>query len=229
LKNKIGIIAIGISFLIALNPFHIYYAVSVFVFGLIWLWLGNKSLIYKIVWSIAPILLWYPSMYLFIESYLSIKEITRPKYDFIFPSNFMGTAVIVENMTCTKESKKQNGRIQLEFPKNGILLYRTKMESSYMDNKYYRRDSDGNLTELIDFHWAASENERAEQKSIGVNHCYNAVRNLHLPDRYIYTYSVLTVGFRDFKNSMILTQEKTKEIEALVKICTSINTKVDSD
>ena len=225
MKNKIGIIVIGISFLISLNPFLIFYAIPVFVFGLLWLWLGGKHLLYKIAWTILPILLWYPCMNIFVESYLSIQERTRPKYDFIFPANFIGTAVIVEDMTCAKESKEQNGRIRLEFPENGILFYSARMESSYMDNKYYRKDSIGNLIELIDFHWAASENEKSEQKRLGVDHCYNAVGNLYLPDRYIYTYSVLTVGLRDDIDSIILTQEKTKDIEALVKICISDKTK----
>lgn len=228
MKNKIGIIVITISFLIALNPFLIIYAIPIFGFGLLWLWLGNKYLLYKIAWTFVPILLWFPCMNLFVESYLSIQESIRPRYDFIFPANFTGTAVIVEDMKCANEPKEHSGRIVLEFPENGILLYSTRIESSYMDNKYYIKDSIGNLTELIDFHWAANENESSGNKGLGVDHCYNAVGNLYLQDKHIYTYSVLTVGFRDVKDSIILTQEKTQEIETKVKSCISQKTKTAS-
>jgi len=218
-KNKIGIIVISISFLAALNPFLLIYALPIFVVGLIWLWLGNRNLPYKIAWTITPILLWYPCMNIFVTSYMSFQELTRPRYDFIFPANFEGTAVIVEDMQCAENPKKSNGRIVLEFPDNGILLYRSRLESSHMDNKYYKADSTGILTELIDFHWAASASEKSEQKRHGVKHRYSAVGNLYLPDRHIYTYSVFTVGPRDDKYSIILTQEKEKELEARVELC----------
>lgn len=144
-----------------------------------------------------------------------------PRYDFIFPENFKGAAVIVEDMPCAEKSKVQNGRIQLMFPKNGIFLYRANIESNYMDNKYYLTDSNGNLIELFDFNWSASENEKSKPKSFGVDHKYSAVGNLYLPERYIFTYDVLTVGLRNDQDSIILSQDKIKELETLVKNCIS--------
>lgn len=219
MKNKIGIILISISFLASLNPFIFLYTLPVFLIGLLSLWLGNRNLSYKIAWTILPILLWYPCMNIFVSSYISFQEMIRPRYDFIFPANFEGTAVIVEDMQCAKTPKNRNGRIVLEFPDNGVLLYRGRLESGHMDNKYFQADSTGMLNELIDFHWASSASEKSEQKRHGVKHRYSAVGNLYLPDRHIYTYSVFTVGSRDDKYSIILTQEKEKELEARVKVC----------
>ena len=93
-----------------------------------------------------------------------------------------------------------------------------------MDNKYFETDSKGNLTELLDFHWAASENEKSKQKRLGVKHRYSATENLYLPDRYIFTYEVMTVGLRDENDSIIISKDKRKELETVVKICISDKT-----
>ena len=219
MKFKIGILVIGVSFLIALNPFLFYYAIPIFTLGVLLLWLSSENLFYKIAWTIAPIVLWYPCMELFVKSYLSFQEMTHPRYDFIFPANFSGTALIIENMPCAGNSKKQNGRILLEFPEIGILLYSTRIESSYLDNKYYRKDSIGNLTELLDFHWDLSDNDKSGQEKSGVTQRYSAVGNLYLPERYIYTYDVLTVGLIDDSDSIIISQDKIKKLETIVKNC----------
>lgn len=221
MKFKIGLILIGISFLIALNPFLIYYAIPLFALGILSLWFSNKNLPYKIALTILPIVLWYPFMNLFVLSYMSFQETTRPRYDFIFPKDLKGTVIVVENMPCAGNPKKRNGRILLEFPDSGVLLYSGSIESNYMDNKYYKTDSNGKLTELTDFYWAASKNEKSE---LGVDHRYSVVGNLYLPERYIYTYQVLTVGLRNENDSIIISQDKKKELETIVKICISDKT-----
>ena len=71
--------------------------------------------------------------------YLSgiIGTATAQKLDFNFPDNFKGKAIVVQQIDCGQEILKKDGREQLNFPENGILLYNGKIESGYINHQYF--------------------------------------------------------------------------------------------
>lgn len=147
-KYIIGIVIIVLTFLVALNPYLIIFSAPVFLVGVIVLWFSKKKTTTKLLWTLLPLALWYPSMNLFF--YLSgvIGTATAQKLDFIFPNDFTGKVVIVEKIDCGQEVKKIDGREQLIFPDNGILLYQGEMKDGYINHKYYYADKSGRKKEI---------------------------------------------------------------------------------
>ena len=67
----------------------------------------------------------------------SIGTATAQKLDFNFPDNFKGKAIVVQQIDCGQEIIKKDGREQLNFSENGILLYKGKIESGYINHQYF--------------------------------------------------------------------------------------------
>ena len=136
-KYIIGLTIIILTFFVSLNPYLLIFTVPVFLIGVGLLWFSKTKILTKTLWTVLPLLFWYPSMHLFF--YLSgiIGTATAQKLDFNFPDNFKGKAIVVQQIDCGQEILKKDGREQLNFPENGILLYNGKIESGYINHQYF--------------------------------------------------------------------------------------------
>lgn len=104
--------------------------------------------------------------------YLSsvIGTATAQKLDFIFPANFGGKAIIIENMPCGQPVKIENGREQLFIPENGVHLYKVELKDRYVNHKYYRLLPNGQRVELperANYMYFGSEKQKPDTKAVG--------------------------------------------------------------
>ena len=171
MKSKIGIGIIIIAFLVCLNPYLLIFGVPLFIIGIIILLLSDKKLKIKLIWILTPIILWYPSMQLYFYLMGTIGTATAQKLDLIFPENFKGKAIVVSDMPCGKEIEIIENREQLRIPENGILLYKGKLKSGYINNRYFKIDNSGNKTEIPTranyMYWEDSEN-KPDESEVGI-------------------------------------------------------------
>ena len=147
-KFLIGQIVITLTFLVSLNPYLLIFTVPVFLIGVGLLWLSKTKIFNKTLWTILPIILWYPSFHAFMYLTGTIGTATAQKLDFNFPDNFKGKAIVIQQMDCGQEIKIKDGREQLNFPENGILLYKGKIESGYINHQYYYVTSTGDRIKI---------------------------------------------------------------------------------
>lgn len=149
LKN-IGKVIIVLAFVVSLNFYLLIFTVPFFCLGVIAIWFSKENSWTKVLWTALPVLLWYPVGFLFM--YLSgvIGNATAQKLDFIFPPNFEGKVIVIENMPCGQPVKVENGREQLFVPANGVLLYQGKLKDGYVNHRYYQLQPSGYTKELQD-------------------------------------------------------------------------------
>ena len=121
-KYIIGLTIIVLTFLVSLNPYLLIFTIPIFLIGVGLLWFSKTKILKKILWTVLPLILWYPLMHLFF--YLSgiIGTATAQKLDFNFPDNFKGKAIVIQQIDCGQEILKKDGREQLNFPENGISV-----------------------------------------------------------------------------------------------------------
>lgn len=146
--EHIGKVIIVLTFIASLNPYILIFTVPVFIIGAILVWISNLRTKVKAFWTFLPILLWYPSFYLFMYLSSVVGTATAQKLDFVFPIDFEGKVIVVENMPCGQPVKTENGREQLFIPENGILLYSGELKAGYVNHKYFRLLPNGQKTEL---------------------------------------------------------------------------------
>jgi len=134
--------------LVSLNPYLLIFTVPVFLIGVGLLWFSKTKNLNKTLWTALPVILWYPSIHLFF--YLSgiIGTATAQKLDFNFPNNFKGKAIVVQQIACGQQILKKDGREQLNFPESGILLYKGKIESGYINHQYFYLTETGDRTKI---------------------------------------------------------------------------------
>mgnify|MGYP003576871274 CR=1 FL=1 len=169
IKN-IGKVIIVLTFIASLNPYLLIFSVPAFILGAIAIWISNSKLLTKALWTVLPIILWYPAAFLFMFSYSAIGKATAQKLDFIFPTSFEGKAIIIENMPCGQLVKIENGREQLYIPSNGVLLYQGKLKDSYVNHKYFRLQPNGQkaqLPERANYMYFDSEKQKPDSQTIG--------------------------------------------------------------
>jgi hypothetical protein len=151
LKDKkyiIGLTIIILTFLFSINPYLLIFTVPVFLIGVGLLWFSKTKILNKTLWTVLPVILWYPSFYVFMYLTGTIGTATAQKLDFNFPENFKGKAVIVRQIDCGQEVIIQDGREQLNFPENGILLYKGEIESGYINHQYFYRTATGEKSKI---------------------------------------------------------------------------------
>jgi hypothetical protein len=170
-KYIIGLTIIVLTFLISLNVYFAIYSIPVFIIGVIILWTSKKKIITKILFTIIPIIVWYPSTNAF--WYLSgiIGKSNAQKLDFNFPDNFKGAAVVVHQIDCGQDIIKINGREQLNIPENGILLYKGKIEDGYINHQYYYIKKNGlkvKLPERADYMFWDDAKSKTSSSEVGV-------------------------------------------------------------
>ncbi|WP_080054848.1 DUF6843 domain-containing protein [Spirosoma aerolatum] len=167
----IGKIVVVLAFVVSLNPYVLFFTVPVFLIGTIFVWISKAKLRTKVLWTILPVLFWYPAFFLFM--YLSgvIGTATAQKLDFIFEGNFEGKVLVVENMKCGQPVNVVNGREQLFIPRHGVLLYQGEIKTGYVNHKYYKITNDKQKIELperANYMYFDSELNKPNTKVTGV-------------------------------------------------------------
>ena len=71
------------------------------------------------------------------------------KIDYVFPPNYEGWAIIVYNCKSGDEFFKENNRIKIKIPDNGILFTSNKRPDGILDNNYYSFDNSGKLIKIL--------------------------------------------------------------------------------
>lgn len=146
------------------------FGIPIFLIGVIIFWFTNKKLITKLLWTLIPIIAWYPLMiFTYWTSGTIGTELTQKK-DFIIPNGFSGTIKVVESK-CGEKPIEKNGRLQFVIPNNGIYLFNGELKSGYVNEKYYVKNKKGELTEIPIKFKLTDENEKdttGVEKIIGV-------------------------------------------------------------
>lgn len=141
MTNRIIILVVFLASVI--NPYLIVFPIPLFLIALIFIWMGKNSILSKMGWTIAPLLLYYPIMLLYFYVADMVGTAIAQKLDFIHPYQFEGQVTIIEDMPCGQPVRKIDGREQLEVPASGILLYQGKLKADYVNHHYYRLTQDG--------------------------------------------------------------------------------------
>ncbi len=141
---KIGKAIIILSFIISLNPFVIAFMVPFFLVGACLVWTKRVNILSNVLWSVLPIILWYPTLILVTLS----EGLTDQKIDIYFEENFTGYVTIVSNMKCGQPVQKKNGREQLYIPSNGILMYKGNIRAGIVNHRYYYKMKNDSLVSI---------------------------------------------------------------------------------
>ncbi len=195
----IGIIVIG--FLISLNPYLLIVAVPVFLIGAVILLLSNSSRLRKTLWTIVPLILWYPAMFLFMALLGIIGTATTQKLDFIFKEGFEGKVMIVSDRKCGQKVFKVDGREQLVIPENGVLLYQGKVKPGYINHGYYFESDEGMKIEIPEradhMYWEGSS-KHPNKSIVGIWVGGMGTKHINLPKPEVeFKYLSLTVSSAD--------------------------------
>lgn len=149
MRDRLGIAIIILAFGVSvISPYWIIFVIPIFIIGVVITWTTNRTIKQKILWTILPIVIWLPTVYFFMYSGGKLGKWTAQKFDFVFPYKFQGRAVVIGDMPCGQPIKIKDGREVLTFPDNGVLLYQGKIETGYINHKYFQADSLGNNREL---------------------------------------------------------------------------------
>jgi hypothetical protein len=65
MKGKIGITIIIVAYLVSLYPYMVIYIWMLYLVGVVFIWMSDLKLLANVLWTILPIALWYPGIFLF--------------------------------------------------------------------------------------------------------------------------------------------------------------------
>jgi hypothetical protein len=65
MKGKIGITINIIAYLVSLYPYMFIYIWMLYLVGVVFIWMSDLKPVAKVLWTILPIILWYPGIRLF--------------------------------------------------------------------------------------------------------------------------------------------------------------------
>jgi energy-coupling factor transporter transmembrane protein EcfT len=150
IKYIVGLTIIVLTFLVSIIPFLITQVFPFFFMGVGFVWFSRVKVLTKVICTVLPVLLWVPFFNLFIFSTGLFYKETAQKVDFNFPENFEGKAIVVQQISCGQEVTKKNGREQLNFPENEILLYQGSIEKTGYRNHHFYYLSKGGIRTKID-------------------------------------------------------------------------------
>jgi len=167
-KSKAGFVAIIVAFIGSLNPYGLVFTLPIFLIGAAMVFMTDKSKKTKMLWMIIPVLLWYPSMRLFMYGMKEFGKSKAQKIDVVFQEGFKGKAIVLANMPCGQTVELNADREQLFIPANGILSYQGDIKAGYVNHNYYYITKEGNLTPLPKRTDQMVENDRIEQSEKGV-------------------------------------------------------------
>jgi hypothetical protein len=198
LIRKIGKLIIVIALLLSWNFYLLIFLVPAFLLGVILLWKrgGNRQV--NTLWTVLPILIWYPLGLIILSLMSIIGMATTQKLDFIIPSDFRGDIIIVGNMPCGQSKIVKNGREQLLIPSNGILLYKEKLEYGYVNQHYYFSSKGSMLKEIPERHnYMYFESEKNPPSRDVVGAWLGGMGNKTIEENTYYEFMTLTIGSKD--------------------------------
>lgn len=170
--SLIGKILIIVGLVISLNPYLIIFIGGpIFLIGVLTYWSTKKTNKSKLLWTITPIVIWYPLMITFFWVEGTIGTAMAQKRDYIISEKFKGKIKVVES-ECGLKPEIKNGRLQFEIPQNGIYLFNGELKSGYTNEKIYIKKANGQLVEVESIFRAAKEEEKDTigiEKIIGVH------------------------------------------------------------
>jgi hypothetical protein len=142
--DKIGIalLVIGVAFYFIQFGFLIGF--PIYLIGIITLLFGNLKIKHKLLWILAPALLLY-SYYNLASSYFSDIQ----KVDLILPSNFKGTAIIIDNADFGQTFEEKHRREQIVFDENGIAFYPTELKLQSSRFRVFIKQKNGELKRVL--------------------------------------------------------------------------------
>jgi hypothetical protein len=226
MKFKTGIGIIILTFIGSLNPYWLIFTVPVFLLGALLVFISSKPTKTKILWTVIPVLAWYPGMQLFFYLSGTIGTATAQKIDMIFPSDFKGRAIIVSEMTCGQPAEIVGEREQLFFPDNGILLYQGEIETGYVNHKYYFLDPNGFKIEIprrdLSMYWD-SEPNKPDSTITGIWLGGMGSKHINHPEPVTeFSFMFLTVASKDNRNDYFdfhYLKQFENETDSLVQSC----------
>ena len=136
--------------MVSIIPFLITQVFPFFFIGVGFVWFSRVKILTKVICTVLPVILWLPFLNLFIFSTSLFYKETAQKVDFNFPENFEGKAIVVQQISCGQEISMKNGREQLNFPEDGILLYQGSIEKTGYRNHHFYYLSNGGIRTKID-------------------------------------------------------------------------------
>lgn len=127
---------IVLSFLAALNPFWVIFAIPFFMIGTIGMFTSRREIREKLLWVLVPLLLWFPCMLGFLTLSSLVKKATAQKVQFVIPANFNGCVSVYFPAPFGQKKKLKEGREIIEVPESGIVFYSGEIEDGYIDWNY---------------------------------------------------------------------------------------------
>lgn len=161
-KYLFGLTLILISFVACVVSFWLLiFGVPIFVAGTILVLFSRVTAKKKLIVTILPIVLYFPTTYLFLFAY----NYSTPK-TFIIPDSYEGPIRIVYNENCGTKYLKENGNLTLVFPDNGILILNEKFDGA-VNNKYFLLDSSGQKKQIKEYVGFGKESKKTPYILIG--------------------------------------------------------------
>lgn len=144
--DRIGVGLISFGFLFSLLVgFGFIIGGPIFLVGTLIILFGKRNNTFKILWICLPILSFYPTSkaYYEVRYYLS----DRSKVDLIFPENFVGSAIIVDNNDYGQTFEKKAFREQIYLENHGIVFYPTDFD--FYRLRVFRKTDDDELRRVL--------------------------------------------------------------------------------
>jgi len=133
-----------------LIPFFVLFGfiigLPIYIIGAIILLFGKLKIKQKLLWTIIPLILFYPSYNL--ASSISLYYSDTQKVDLILPSDFRGKVIIIDNINFGQNFEKKHRREQIIFDKNGIVFYPGKLELDKSNYRVYFKARNGKLKQI---------------------------------------------------------------------------------
>ena len=146
MKDKIyfsGLTIIIVSFIACVVSYYLLiYGIPTTIFGIILVFISKRTTKTKILTSLTPIVLYVPLTYLFLLAY----NYSTPK-TILIPSTYQGTLRIIYEEKCGKNYEKQDGKKNLNFPPNGVLVLNEDFDR-HINYNYYLVDKLGHRKEI---------------------------------------------------------------------------------
>jgi hypothetical protein len=196
-----------------LSPYTLYLFFAplwAFLPGLLFIWISDRQLKTKIIWTLTPVLAFFAYQFLWYQ----FRKV--PEETFLIPQGYRGKIHIHFNKTCGQVAEVENGRRQYNIPATGILLSQFTDKQGFIDQQYFLVDSLGKQTllpqlDVRDYNeeWTTEKNPSEPSRDIlGVFHA-GRVGNDGMYEFYISSYRQLTDSF-DFQydKSFDITEQK---------------------
>ncbi len=143
LKFILGIFIMLCGWIICFDVFLLIIGIPFFLIGMLLVFLSKKSIAVKIITVAIPIVLWWIGFEIILHEINKKTPVTL-----LIPENFKGQVRVVYGEMNGVVPQKENGRMLLAIPENGILIVQPFLESGLDDIEYYAVDSKNQRTRI---------------------------------------------------------------------------------